>query len=182
MIKNEDHIIEFIKSNIKTTSKDVLKSIGDDCAVIRVDRLRSLVVTTDTSLLGPHFTKDYSPYEIGYKCLATNLSDIAAMDELEMLEHLKEHFDITDIKPVDIDITDYHEPPITTKGDPYLRNVVDNWYHGSVYPGKGQDQAHRDENPLKNSANRSVMMALTPKECRRQLKQAIDGDMTAASF
>tara|TARA_Y100000996_G_scaffold415314_1_gene409326 strand:- start:2282 stop:3235 length:954 start_codon:yes stop_codon:yes gene_type:complete len=79
MIKNEDHIIEFIKSNIKTTSKDVLKSIGDDCAVIRVDRLRSLVVTTDTSLLGPHFTKDYSPYEIGYKCLATNLSDIAAM-------------------------------------------------------------------------------------------------------
>ncbi len=79
MIKSEDHIIEFIKSNIKTTSKDVLKSIGDDCAVIRVDRLRSLVVTTDTSLLGPHFTKDYSPYEIGYKCLATNLSDIAAM-------------------------------------------------------------------------------------------------------
>ena len=41
MIKSEDHIIEFIKSNIKTTSKDVLKSIGDDCAVIKVDRLRS---------------------------------------------------------------------------------------------------------------------------------------------
>ena len=79
MIKNEDHIIEFIKSNIKTTSKDVLKSIGDDCAVIKVDRLKSFVITTDTSLLGPHFTKDYSPYEIGYKCLATNLSDIAAM-------------------------------------------------------------------------------------------------------
>ena len=79
MIKNEDNIIHYIQSNIKTTSKDVLKSIGDDCAVIKVNPFKSFVITTDTSLLGPHFTMDYSPYEIGYKCLATNLSDIAAM-------------------------------------------------------------------------------------------------------
>ena len=121
-------------------------------------------------------------WEAGRTTKHLGWDDISAMDELEMLEHLKEHFGITDIKPVDIDITDYHEPPITTKGDPYLRNVVDNWYHGSVYPGKGPGQGHRHENPLQNVSNRSVMMALTPKECRRQLKQAIDGDMTAASF
>ena len=79
MIKNEEDIIDYIQSNIKTKSRDVLKSIGDDCAVIKVSSKKSFVITTDTSLLGPHFTNDYSPYEIGYKSLATNLSDIAAM-------------------------------------------------------------------------------------------------------
>ena len=59
MIKNEENIIDYIKSNIKTKSKDVLKSIGDDCAVIKVNKSKSFVVTTDTSLLGPHFSKDY---------------------------------------------------------------------------------------------------------------------------
>ena len=79
MIKNEKDIINYIKSNIKTTSGNVIESIGDDCAVIKITSNKYFVITTDTSLLGPHFTKNYSPYEIGYKCLATNLSDIAAM-------------------------------------------------------------------------------------------------------
>ena len=47
--------------------------------LIKVNEGNHLVITTDTSLLGPHFTSDYTAYEIGYKCLATNLSDIAAM-------------------------------------------------------------------------------------------------------
>ena len=79
MIKTEDDILKYIKSNIKTKSKNVLKSIGDDCAVIKLNGGDTIVITTDTSLLGPHFTNDYTAYEIGYKCLATNLSDIAAM-------------------------------------------------------------------------------------------------------
>lgn len=79
MIKNEDDILKHITSNIKIKSNNVLKSIGDDCAVIKVNSKNAIVITTDTSLLGPHFTSDYTPYEIGYKCLATNLSDIAAM-------------------------------------------------------------------------------------------------------
>ena len=79
MIKNEADILSYIQSNIKTKSRNVAKSIGDDCAVIRTNSNSYFVITTDTSLLGPHFTADYSPYEIGYKCVATNLSDIAAM-------------------------------------------------------------------------------------------------------
>ena len=79
MIKNEEGIIDYIKSNIKTASRNVVKSIGDDCAVIKISSNKYFVITTDTSLMGPHFTKNYSPYEIGYKSLATNLSDIAAM-------------------------------------------------------------------------------------------------------
>lgn len=79
MIKNEEDIIDYIKSNIKTASKNVIKSIGDDCAVIKISKNKYYTITTDTSLLGPHFTSNYTPYQIGYKSLATNISDIAAM-------------------------------------------------------------------------------------------------------
>ena len=61
MIKNESDILAYIQKNINTTSKNVIKSIGDDCAVIKLSTNKSLVITTDTSLLGPHFTKNYSP-------------------------------------------------------------------------------------------------------------------------
>ena len=79
MIKNESDLLKYIKNNINTKSKNVIKSIGDDCAVIRILPRKYFVITTDTSLLGPHFTIDYKANDIGYKCLATNLSDIAAM-------------------------------------------------------------------------------------------------------
>ena len=78
-IKNENDLLEYIRSNINTKSLGIVKSIGDDCAVLRINRKRCFVVTTDTSLEGPHFTSDYKPEEIGYKALSTNLSDIAAM-------------------------------------------------------------------------------------------------------
>ena len=45
-------------------------------------------------------------WEAGRTTKHLGWDDIAAMDELEMLEHLKEHFDITDIKPVDIQDSD----------------------------------------------------------------------------
>ena len=77
-ILNESDLINYIMSNVNTSSSNVIKSIGDDCAVVKFNK-EYLIVTTDTSLEGPHFTKDYSPEEIGYKALATNLSDIAAM-------------------------------------------------------------------------------------------------------
>lgn len=78
-IKNENDLIEYLINNIQTESKDITRTIGDDCAVLKVSSKKSLVFTTDTSLEGPHFTKEYSPVDIGYKCLASNLSDIAAM-------------------------------------------------------------------------------------------------------
>mgnify|MGYP001407962012 CR=1 FL=1 len=79
MIRNEDDLIEYLINNIQTKSKNITRTIGDDCAVLKISSKKSLVFTTDTSLEGPHFTKEYSPADIGYKCLASNLSDIAAM-------------------------------------------------------------------------------------------------------
>lgn len=53
--------------------------IGDDGAVLDVPPGQQLVVCTDTLVAGVHFPEDSSPEAIGHKCLAVNLSDLAAM-------------------------------------------------------------------------------------------------------
>lgn len=60
--------------------RSVVKGIGDDCAVLRVPRGHELLVTTDFSLEGVHFRRDWHPAEsVGQRCLTRGLSDIAAM-------------------------------------------------------------------------------------------------------
>lgn len=53
--------------------------IGDDCALVSVPPGKQLAVTTDTLIEGVHFPRDTDPADIGYKALAVNLSDLAAM-------------------------------------------------------------------------------------------------------
>jgi thiamine-monophosphate kinase len=54
-------------------------SIGDDAAVVRVPRGRA-VLSTDMLVEGTHFSLDYfRPEELGWRALAANLSDLAAM-------------------------------------------------------------------------------------------------------
>ena len=53
--------------------------IGDDAAVLEVPAGYHLVAATDTLNAGIHFPDSTSPYDIAYKCLAVNLSDMAAM-------------------------------------------------------------------------------------------------------
>jgi len=59
--------------------KEVLVGVGDDCAVLKYRRNEYLLWTTDLLFSGVHFTKNASPYEIGWKALAISISDIAAM-------------------------------------------------------------------------------------------------------
>ena len=54
--------------------------IGDDCALIRPTPGAELLVTTDMLMDGRHFRLDeVTPAEVGFKALAVNLSDVAAM-------------------------------------------------------------------------------------------------------
>src|SRR3954468_16749031 len=56
------------------------QSIGDDAAVLDVPPGERLVVTTDTSVEGVHFRREWLNYfEIGYRATAAALSDLAAM-------------------------------------------------------------------------------------------------------
>ena len=59
---------------------DIIRGIGDDAAVIALDKTRRLLFTTDTLIESIHFETSFtSPYLLGKKSLAVNLSDIAAM-------------------------------------------------------------------------------------------------------
>ncbi len=54
--------------------------IGDDAALVRVPPGRELILTTDLSIEGVHFTTSLHPPEsVGHRALARSLSDIAAM-------------------------------------------------------------------------------------------------------
>ncbi|MEP6644456.1 MAG: thiamine-phosphate kinase [Acidobacteriaceae bacterium] len=54
--------------------------IGDDCAILRVPSGHETLTTTDFSLEGVHFRRDWHPpASVGHRCLTRGLSDIAAM-------------------------------------------------------------------------------------------------------
>ena len=58
---------------------DVILGIGDDAALLRVPAGRLLVVATDILNDGVHFPADTKAFDLGWKALAVNLSDLAAM-------------------------------------------------------------------------------------------------------
>ena len=58
---------------------DVVLGIGDDCALLLPPPGMQLAVTMDALNVGVHFPPETSPADIGWKALAVNLSDLAAM-------------------------------------------------------------------------------------------------------
>jgi thiamine-monophosphate kinase len=75
---NEFDLIARIRERAGTR-EDVVLGIGDDAAVLRVPAGQDLVASTDTLNAGVHFPQDTAPADIGWKALAVNLSDLAAM-------------------------------------------------------------------------------------------------------
>lgn len=60
--------------------KTVVKGIGDDAAVIKWTKDKYLLFTCDMLIEGVHFDlRKATPFQIGWKALARNISDIAAM-------------------------------------------------------------------------------------------------------
>jgi thiamine-monophosphate kinase len=74
-------IIRLIRGKVSQELPSYVKmGIGDDCAVLEVSGDKALLVTTDTLIEGIHFTaRTLSPEALGWKALAVNISDIAAM-------------------------------------------------------------------------------------------------------
>jgi len=61
-------------------NSQILTPIGDDCAVLRLLAGKDTLVTTDFTLEGIHFRREWhSPESVGHRCLMRGLSDIAAM-------------------------------------------------------------------------------------------------------
>ncbi len=73
--------IDRIKTNSVFRPQGVIKGIDDDCAVFEIgDEEHYGLITIDALVEGVHFIRDLiSPADLGYKSLAVNLSDIAAM-------------------------------------------------------------------------------------------------------
>ncbi|MDP8253768.1 MAG: thiamine-phosphate kinase [Candidatus Kaelpia aquatica] len=75
---NEDRLAALLSSLFKG-GRDFI-GIGDDAAVLPYKKGEKLLFTTDTIIEGRHFIKNrLSPYYIGRKAMAVNISDIAAM-------------------------------------------------------------------------------------------------------
>jgi thiamine-monophosphate kinase len=74
-------LIERIAGLLPTCRADLLVGIGDDAAVLKSGKKqRRLVVTTDMLFEDVHFRLSWmDPYHLGWKAVAVNLSDVAAM-------------------------------------------------------------------------------------------------------
>ena len=74
-------LIDRIKEHFPAYTKDVIAGIGDDTAVVKSPgKGKYLLLTTDTLVENVHFSLKYARfYELGWKLMAVNLSDIAAM-------------------------------------------------------------------------------------------------------
>ena len=75
----EFDLIELIRQRTAQPRDDVRLGIGDDAAVLAVPTGQELVVAIDTLVDGVHFPRGTAPADIGWKALAVNLSDLAAM-------------------------------------------------------------------------------------------------------
>ncbi len=75
----EFRLIDRIRERTAQQREDVRLGIGDDAALLAVPAGQELAVAIDTMVEGVHFPAGTAPADIGWKALAVNLSDLAAM-------------------------------------------------------------------------------------------------------
>ena len=73
-----DLIARYFTRPAKHADAKVALGVGDDCAIINPTPGMQLVMSSDMLVEGRHFFSDVSPYSLGHKALAVNLSDLAA--------------------------------------------------------------------------------------------------------
>jgi thiamine-monophosphate kinase len=76
----ERALLARIRARLPKPPATVVVGVGDDAAVVMGPRNARTVLTTDALIEGVHFDRALSsPADIGYRALAVNLSDLAAM-------------------------------------------------------------------------------------------------------
>ncbi len=70
---------DLIQRYFTRPASSAILGVGDDAALLRVGEGMELAVSTDMLVSGTHFFPEADPFLLGYKTLAVNLSDMAAM-------------------------------------------------------------------------------------------------------
>ena len=76
---SEFELIQSYFKPLQCDSEAVDLGIGDDCALLRCPAGYRVASSVDTLVAGTHFFPSMPAEQLGYKCLAVNLSDLAAM-------------------------------------------------------------------------------------------------------
>lgn len=76
---NEFSLIEQFFKPLDIKRADVLLGIGDDAACLRISNGMNLLVSMDTLVAGVHFLPEWDAYDIAYRSVMVNVSDLAAM-------------------------------------------------------------------------------------------------------
>lgn len=79
---NEFQLIDRYFKSIHLSDPSIILGIGDDAACVRVPPGHDLLISTDTLIADVHFSADWDPFDIAWKAVMVNLSDMAAMAAL----------------------------------------------------------------------------------------------------
>ena len=69
---------DLIRRFFTRPSPKAVLGVGDDCALLQSAPGMQMAISTDMLVSGRHFFADTEPQALGHKCLAVNLSDLAA--------------------------------------------------------------------------------------------------------
>jgi thiamine-monophosphate kinase len=70
---------DLIRQYFTRPTKQTRLGVGDDAALIELAPKQELAISADMLVVGTHFFADTDPWKLGWKSLAVNISDMAAM-------------------------------------------------------------------------------------------------------
>lgn len=79
LVMNEFSLIDVFFKESAIHRDDVIYGIGDDAACLQIPSGKQLFVSTDTLVAEVHFLSSWDPFDIAYRAVMVNVSDMAAM-------------------------------------------------------------------------------------------------------